>query len=260
VRSDPIVLSAPYLKQRIADGERLIGAGIFTDSPDVIEYAAVGMDWVWWECQHTHGTWQNTVHGVRAAHAMGIPTLVRTWTHDGGTIERLLDTGAEGIIVPMVNTVEQAERIVQRCYYPPLGDRSFGSIRAERVEPELDAWNRRIVVLLQIESPAGVEAAEAIARVPGVDALHVGGRDLAVRLGLTATEYDAYRQVEREMERVVRACKTAGKAAAAVTLTEAAMEQAVAQGYTLICAGFDLDHLEADYRRMREALGRIGAP
>ena len=164
------MLSAPYLKQRVAAGERLIGAGIFTDSPDVIEYAAVGMDWVWWECQHTHGTWQNTVHGE------------------------------------------------------------------------------------------GVEAAEAIARVPGVDALHVGGRDLAVRLGLTATEYDAYRQVEREMERVVRACKTAGKAAAAVTLTEAAMEQAVAQGYTLICAGFDLDHLEADYRRMREALGRIGAP
>ena len=96
--------------------------------------------------------------------------------------------------------------------------------------------------------------------MPGVDALHVGGRDLAVRLGLTATEYDAYRQVEREMERVVRACKTAGKAAAAVTLTEAAMKQAVAQGYTLICAGFDLDHLEADYRRMREALGRIAAP
>ena len=112
-----------YLKQRLAGGEYLLGAGIYSNSPDLIEYTADGMDWIWWDCQRTHADWETTLHGVRAAFGMRIPVLVRTWTQDGGTIERLLDTGAEGIIVPMVNTPEQAEEIVSSCYYPPLRNR-----------------------------------------------------------------------------------------------------------------------------------------
>jgi 2-keto-3-deoxy-L-rhamnonate aldolase RhmA len=105
-----------YLKERLAAGHPVIGALIYSNSPEVIEYAAVGMDWIWWEGQHTHASWERMIHGVRTAHWMDIPVLVRTWTHDGGTIERLFDTGAEGIIVPMVDTPQQAEEIISHCY------------------------------------------------------------------------------------------------------------------------------------------------
>ena len=148
-----------YLKQRLAAGQRLIGAGIFSGSPDVIEYTAVGMDWIWWEAQHAHPDWQTLVHGVRTAYGMRIPALVRTWTHEGGTIERLLDTGAEGIIVPLVDTPEQAEESVSRCYYPPFGKRSYGAIRMERI--------KRLLVTYRNVEPARGEVKLRVGQSPG---------------------------------------------------------------------------------------------
>ncbi len=242
-----------YLKQRLARGERLLGGGIYSGSPEIVEYACRGLDWLWLDAQHSHADWQGLIHVVRSAHWIGVPVLVRTWTHDGGTIERLLDTGAEGIIVPMVDTPEQARSIVQHCYYPPEGRRSFGAVRPERIEPEVAEWNRRVVTVLQVETPEGVANAEAIARVPGVDALHVGGRDLAMHLGRPATELTMAEVVKEELAEVAAACRRAGKAAAVIAFTPEILAASLAQGYTLLCAGMDVDRLAEDYRRMREA-------
>jgi 2-keto-3-deoxy-L-rhamnonate aldolase RhmA len=246
-----------YLKERLAAGHCLLGAGIYSNSPGLMEYTAVGMDWIWWEAQHTHPDWRTLVEGVRTANVMGIPALVRTWTQDGGTIEKLLDTGAEGLVVPLVDSPEQAEEIVSRCYYPPIGCRSFGSMRMERIEKSLDEWNKRIITVMMIETPEAVKNAEAIAAVPGVDSLFVGHRDLALRLGDVADEYTAHSRVKDELEHVVKACRNAGKAASAVALTPEALGERIQQGYRFILAGFDCDHLEADYRRMREAFGKL---
>ncbi len=242
-----------YLKERMARGECLLGGGVYSGSPEIVEYALRGLDWIWLDAQHSHADWQMLIHVVRAAHGIGVPVLVRTWTHDGGTIERLLDTGAEGIIVPMVDTPEQARAIVERCYFPPQGRRSFGAVRPERIEEDVAEWNRRIVTVLQIETPEGVRNAEAIARVPGVDALHVGGRDLALRLGRPATEHSMAAVVKEELESVAASCRRAGKAAAVIAFTTDILRDSLAQGYTLICAGMDVDRLAEDYRRMREA-------
>ena len=242
-----------YLKERLARGERLLGGGIYSGSPEIVEYACRGLDWIWLDAQHSHADWQMLIHVVRAAHWIGVPVLVRTWTHDGGTIERLLDTGAEGLIVPMVETPEQARSIVERCYYPPQGRRSFGAVRPERIEEDVAEWNRRIVTVLQVETPEGVRNAEAIARVPGVDALHVGGRDLAMRLGRPATEYSMAQVVKEELASVAAACRRAGKAAAVIAFSPEILADCLAQGYTLICAGMDVDRLAEDYRRMRDA-------
>ena len=81
---------------------------------------------------------------------MRIPVLVRTWTHDFGTMEKLLDTGAE---------------IVSHCYYPPVGIRSRGSIRVECVEIDSNEWNKRMVTIMMIETPEAIKNAEAIAKV-----------------------------------------------------------------------------------------------
>ncbi|NOZ50043.1 MAG: hypothetical protein GXP37_08370 [Chloroflexi bacterium] len=242
-----------YLKERLAAGHCQIGAGIYSNSPDLVELVARDMDWIWWEAQHSHADWQTIVHGVRTAYGMRIPVLVRTWTHNGDTIERLLDTGAEGIIVPMVNTPEQAEEIVSRCYYPPLGNRSCGSVRMESIEMDLNEWNKRIITVMMIETPEAVKNAESIAGVPGVDGLLIGARDLAIRiLGKSVDNDAAFPHVKREMDHVVRVCQQTGKAAGIIALTPDALAARIQEGYRLICAGMDVDHLRATYRRMRE--------
>jgi 2-keto-3-deoxy-L-rhamnonate aldolase RhmA len=243
-----------YFKERLAAGHCLIGAGIYSNSPDLLELAAAGMDWVWWETQHSHVDWQTTVHGVRTAYGMRIPILVRTWTHSGDTIERLLDTGAEGIIVPMINTAQQAEAIVSRCYYPPIGSRSCGSVRMDSTEMDLNEWNKRIATVVMIETPEAVRNAEAISNVRGVDGLLVGARDLAIRVaGRSVDNHAAPLIVRDELAHVVRVCQGAGKAAGVIALTPEELRERIHEGYRLICAGMDVNHLEAIYRRMREA-------
>lgn len=241
-----------YLKERLAAGQCLIGAGVYTNSPEVIEYACKGMDWIWWESQHLHAGWQNIVHAIRTANLVKTPALIRTWSHEGGTIEKLLDTGAEGIIVPMVNTPEQAEAIVAHCYYPPVGNRSYGSVRTEVLEANLNEWNKRIVTVMQLETSEAIQNAEAIARVPGVDALHVGMRDLALRLGKQVDDYNAHLSVEAELDHVVKVCQKTGKAAAVIVSSPEELLARLRDGYRLICAGADLNILEAGWRRMRE--------
>jgi 4-hydroxy-2-oxoheptanedioate aldolase len=183
-------------KERLASGECLIGEGIYSNSPELLEWAATGMDWIWWEIQHAHTDYQTTVNGVRAAYGLRIPLMIRSWTAGGDPLERLLDNGAEGIIVPMVDTLHQAKETVARCYYPPIGKRSIGSIRTERIEPNLNSWNKRIVVRLMIETPEGVENAESIASLDGVDGLLVGTSDLALRLGKYRDPFNAHAQVK----------------------------------------------------------------
>ena len=246
-----------YLKERLAAEHRLIGALIYSNSPEVIEYAAVGMDWIWWEGQHTHASWERMIHGVRTAQWMGIPALTRTWTHDGGTIERLLDTGAEGIIVPMVDTPEQAEEIVSHCYYPPIGNRSFGAVRMERIEKDLNEWNKRIVTILMIETPQALQNAEAIANVPGVDGLYVGMRDLALRLGRDVDDYTAHASLTDELDHVVKSCQSAGKAAAVLVSSPDELVSRIQDGYQLICAGADLNIIEAGWRQMRGVFEKV---
>jgi 4-hydroxy-2-oxoheptanedioate aldolase len=246
-----------YLKERMATGETLLGAGIFSPNPDMIEWCAPGMDWVWLEAQHTHADWTTLVHCVRVAQTIRVPTLVRSWTHDAGTIERLLDTGAEGIIVPLIDTAEQAEKIVSRCFYPPEGTRSFGSMRTERIEPDTNVWNKRIVTMVQLETPKAIENAEAIVKVPGVDVLNIGVRDLALRQNIKWEVDSEYSTLGDQIKHVVTAGKKAGKAACVIAQTPKSLASAVKEGYQLICAGMDADHLCDAYQGMRKALDKI---
>jgi 4-hydroxy-2-oxoheptanedioate aldolase len=252
------------LKERIAAGQCLIGVCFYSHSPDVVEFTGAEMDWLWWEAQHDPCDWQSIVHGVRAAYAVRMPMLIRTWTHNGDTIERLLDTGAEGIIVPTVDTPEQAREIVARCYYPPVGRRSFGSIRPQCVEPNTDAWNRRVVTIMMVETPESLANAEAIAAVPGVDGLLMGARDLTLRLGRTWDPTIGFAIVAEEMKQMVEACRRAGKAAGNLAMTPEDITARIQEGHRLICAGTDVDHLKLSFRNTRRvfdaAARQLGIP
>ena len=243
-----------YIKERLAAGQCLIGAGIQSYSPEILEFASAGMDWIWWEAQHAQPDWCTTVYGVRTAYALRIPIMLRSWTKDGDTIERLLDTGAEGIIIPMVNTPEQAEEIVSHCYYPPLGIRSFAGARVITVEPDPNEWNKRMVTIMMIETPQAVENAEAIANVKGVDGLLIGATDLALQMGKYIDfNRDFHADMKEYVDHVANVCKKTGKAAATLAVTPETLLQRIDEGYRFICAGMDIVHVKNQYSIMLEA-------
>ena len=245
------------LKKRLSEGECLIGAGMWTSTPEAIEWFAHTIDWIWWEGQHTHFDWQTTMYAVRASHLAGVPVLVRTWTHDGGVIERLLDTGADGILVPMVDTVEQAEEIISHCYFPPLGNRSYGAVPPVCIDPDTNELNRRTVVILMLETPQAIENAETIARVPGVDGLMVGAADLSMRKGKPCGTYEMHEHVGAEMKHVLDVCQKTGKAGMIIAVSPEDLKVRMAEGYRFICAGMDVDWLKLSYHKMREAFREV---
>lgn len=153
----------------------------------VVESALnVGYDGVMIDLQHGEIGLDQACNMLRAIPRGNPWVYARVASIDSGVIGRLMDSGARGIVAPNVETVEQAQALVHAVKYPPLGGRSLGPSRPNLYPGEnyVDAGNKAVVAVVQIESAAGVEAAEEIAKVPGIESIYVGPADLAVTYGL----------------------------------------------------------------------------
>lgn len=207
------------LAQRLASGApvRAIFNGI--PSPALVEMCAwAGFDAVILDNEHGSADWQTTEHMLRAARGAGVPALVRCFEAD---IARTLDMGAAGVQVPMVETAEQAARLVQRVRYPlpgaPAGrSGSRGSAFSTRAagygafggDPHTALSNQHLVLVVMIETPTGVANAAAIASVPGVDAVFIGPNDLSHSMGHGARWREP--PVQAAIETALRAIAAAG--------------------------------------------------
>jgi 4-hydroxy-2-oxoheptanedioate aldolase len=169
-----------------AAGQQTVGTWCSLPAPAAVEAVAQsGFDWVIVDWQHGHfgGDSLGTMILV-ASHAGAVP-IVRVPLNDPWLIQKALDLGAYGVVVPLVNSVEEAQRAAAATRYPPQGVRSFGPIRASRsIGWEPEAANREVVCIVQIETAEALAAVEQIAAVDGVDALFVGPADMAISLGL----------------------------------------------------------------------------
>ena len=134
--------------------------------------------------QHGLGGNAELLSCLTAAKAAGVPALVRVAQLDTGLIGRALDAGAQGVIVPMIDTAEDAQRLVMAAKYPPLGGRSFGPYRAKfLIEGDyVEAANAWTIACAQIETRRAVENVDAILAVPGLDMICLGPNDLALSL------------------------------------------------------------------------------
>ncbi|MDX6550331.1 MAG: 4-hydroxy-2-oxoheptanedioate aldolase [Gaiellales bacterium] len=168
------------------EGRETVGTWCSLPSPGAVETVAQsGFDWVVVDWQHGQFGGESLGILIQVASLAGAVPLVRVPLNEPWMIQKALDLGAHGIIVPLVNTRDEAERAAAACRYPPLGVRSFGPIRAARaVGWEPDQANAEVVCIVQIETAESLENVEQIAAVPGVDALFVGPADLAISLGL----------------------------------------------------------------------------
>lgn len=201
--------------QKLRDGEPVIGGTIRT--PDARTYCAMasaGYDFTWTEMQHEAMSWEQVSRMWLSCPTPAVPG-VRIGFETEGNIQMPADMGALVIVVPTVDTVEEARRAVDWTYFPPMGRRSNGGGQAfsatmwGRVPGGYRAtWNENVVLILMIETLEGVQNAREIARIPGVDALFAASGDLG--------NFSGYREGDPEYERlvgeVVAAAQEAGKA------------------------------------------------
>lgn len=178
--------TAPALKQRLAAGEQLVGALVRMPDENAVEMLAVaGMAFVVLDCEHGPADVVALRHHLALADAHGVPVLVRVGRDEGTLVLRALDQGAQGVIAPHVDTVDQAAALVACAHYPPLGARGFATYpRAGRFGEVAGPEHRAraaatTLVIAMVESPAAVAATAGILAVEGVDGYMVGPADLA---------------------------------------------------------------------------------
>lgn len=139
-------------------------------------------------------------------------TTARVPWNEPGMIGKALDAGSQGVIIPMVNTVEQCEAAVRSCYYAPIGSRSYGPVRAAMLEGDdyFEVANDSIMCIPMIETAEAVSNIDGILSVPGVDAIYVGPADLAVSHGIHPRRSAGVPDFENALDTIVERCNHHG--------------------------------------------------
>jgi 4-hydroxy-2-oxoheptanedioate aldolase len=246
---------ARTLREHWDGTEATIGGWCSIPSPFSAELMGrSGFDWVCVDTQHGLIGYDQLVPMLQALSITATPAFVRVPWNQPDHIMKSLDAGAQGVIVPMVSTPEEARAAVAAAKYPPMGMRSWGPIRAaldvEGYSPELA--NRRTIVAVMIETPGGVENLDAILAVPGVDAVYVGPSDLALGHGMTPTLDATDPEHEALIEAVVEGCRRAGVVAGIHCDSVETVRRWHARGYGMFTVG-------SDAALMRQAATRVVA-
>jgi 2-keto-3-deoxy-L-rhamnonate aldolase RhmA len=233
-------------RARLKRREPLFGTMVTLASAASAEVlAAAGFDWLFIDAEHGPLETRELAEILQAV-SHRTACIVRVPEGAEVPIKRALDLGAHGIIVPQVNTREQAERVVRFARYAPEGARGVGLARAHgygaRFSEYLRDANDQIAVIVQAEHATAVDNIEDIVSVPGVDAVLVGPYDLSASLGKMG-QIDAP-AVVAAIRRVTDVCRAAGMPLGIFGVTAAAVQPYVAQGYTLLVAGVDTLYLE----------------
>lgn len=238
------------LKHRLRAGKKCIGSWMVSNNALAAEVLArAGYDFLVVDHEHGPGDFVGLAHQLLAVGVNGPTTLARVPWNDPVYIKRALDTGLEGIMSPMIESAEQAKRLVDACFYPMKGTRgcAAGAIRATLYGAEtmeyFEQVNDNLVVIAQIETPKGVAAIDEIAAVDGIDMLLIGPTDLTVNMGGKPGG-----QVGVIAETIARAEKdiiATGKALGSVLFGGATPQQMFDRGYNFIIAGSEMTLLRS---------------
>lgn len=229
--------------------ETVLGYWVVLDAPVAVErLAGCGYDYVVLDGQHGQLGYSGVLAGLMAIDAAQQAVgLVRVEANHPTAIGRALDAGAAGVIVPLVDSAEDAAAAVAAARYPPAGIRSYGPVRSQlRIGPEPAVANQDTVVLAMVETPLGLANVEAIAATPGVDGIYIGPSDLTLAVG-GAFPFDpaVAEQFDQALVRIREACEVSGIAAGVHTDSGDIAATRLAAGFTFVSVSSDLAHLEA---------------
>ena len=229
-------------KHAIAAGQLQVGLWSSLCSNIAAEIVAdAGFDWILFDTEHSPneipgllGQLQASVRGTAAA-------IVRPAWNDAVLIKRVLDIGAQSILVPYVQNAEEAGRAVAAVRYPPAGMRGVAAAarasRYGRVKDYLKTADREICLLVQVETRTALDALEAIAAVDGVDGVFIGPSDLSASFGHIGNPQ--HPEVQAALEQAVRRLTAVGKPAGILTLSEDEARRYIGWGYTFVAVGSD---------------------
>lgn len=232
------------LKERLARGETTVGLWVGMAGAYAAEIAAqTGFDWVLLDGEHAPNDVRALSDQLGAALGKGSEVAVRLVDDNPAAIKQALDAGAQSLLIPMVESVEQAERIVRATRYPPHGFRGVGSSLARAsgfnaVPDYLTTADRQICLMLQVESRKGLAALDAILALEGVDSVFIGPSDLAADMGHLGNP--GHPEVKAAVLDALRRIRAAGKAAGVLTLDPAFIRDCQAAGANFIAVGIDV--------------------
>ena len=198
------------LKQLLKEGKPALGGWITLEGALKTEvFAKGGFDWMTIDLQHGALTLESARPLITAIEASGSSPLVRVPWNEPSIIMRALDAGAYGIIVPLVNSAEEAAAAVPAMKYPPEGIRSSGPWRAgiSGVQNYQSWINNELVLMVMIETKQAVENVDAILSVPGIDGVYVGPSDLSLAYGLSPAPDQTDKEWNAALDSILAACK-----------------------------------------------------
>ncbi len=230
------------ISETLAAGQPSIGSWLNLGSPLAAEVmAAAGFSWLCVDAEHTAYDMDSIAHTFRAIEARGAVPIARAWDHDPVTVGRLLDAGAYGIVFPHVSTAEQAQRLAEAMRFPPRGIRSAGTGRCATLGSDYrSVFNDLVLCIPQIEDMQGIDNAEAIASVEGVDIGFLGPNDLAMSMGVEP----GHPEHEEALLRFLGGCQRAGTPCGIPTKDAASTQTRLSQGFRFIDINNDLRILQ----------------
>lgn len=230
-------------------GKPTLGLWCSTANPALGEYAAtVDGDFILWDQQHGLVTDADLAQCFRGLLGTDVAPLARVAANDLTLIGRALDSGAYGIVVPLVNTAHEAAAAAAACRYPPVGLRSFGPNRIGLVMSTLDPKKLgEVACIVMVETATGLANVDAIAATPGVDAILIGPSDLAIGLGLAPD--DRSEKHAAAVRSIVDACKARGIAAGIVLGDGATARKHIDLGFQFINVATDIGLITSGLRQ-----------
>jgi len=221
--------------------------------------ARAGFPWLTVDLEHSPIGWTDAGHLFGAVADAGCICLARVPRGDHDYIKRVLDAGAHGIVVPMVNTVEEAKIAIAAAKYPPAGNRSVGggmhSLNFDATAGDYYKYaNDEILVVLQTESPEGVANAEEIYSLPGVDAIFVGPNDLAAQMRAPDGTEATPEEFEAMLQKILATGKKCGTPVGLHTQTLEQAQMRIAEGWQFIALGSELRFMVLEAQRMVSGL------
>ncbi|MFQ3620175.1 MAG: aldolase/citrate lyase family protein [Spirochaetales bacterium] len=244
-----------HVKQKLSKGEVSFGSWMQVGHPAVAEVLAqVGFDWIALDMEHSDTSVRDFTDAARGMEGTKTLPLARVRENDTLAIRQVLDSGAWGVIVPLVNSAEEALRAVQAAKFPPEGHRGTSFFRANNYGTRFAAYmehaNKEVLVIPMIETKKGVENVEQILSVEGVDGVFIGPYDLSLSYGIPGNLTDPIMQTARN--KVLAACKRLGKAAGihVVQSDAASIHATLAEGFTFVALSMDTLFLDRGAREV----------
>jgi 2-dehydro-3-deoxyglucarate aldolase len=234
-----------HLKKKLRNRERLFGGWISYAHPSITEtFASADFDVIFIDMEHSTISIEQGQRIIAACQACSVPCIPRPVSHSNDYIKPLLESGSDGMLIQMVETVDQVEQLLGFIKYPPVGRRTYGVNRAHAYGLDFDdyikSWNQTSVFLLQIESVLGVKNIDQLLAYDEIDGVMIGPLDLAGSLGVPGQT--KHPLVLEASQQVIEACERYGKSCGTqvADANSAEIEFLFSLGHSFAILGSDL--------------------